>query len=339
MLSYAAFLLWLMVHSICTAEASYEAAGIFLAEPTTHTAASQMQPQTAYTFRYCELPQWFRLSTQTTDSLNIIVGISDPGLADSLARKQAMARLKMMAALHNDVHIYFNNRLFRRFVEETTTLNHYTDQSKYVRFNRIHAALELYPGDLQLIDSTTTVYGERIIFAKYEPQTAAVVANQTPEQIRVDIDFMAIEFSDGPVFSTDQFLQLKADIDSLSMYFTMYKSGEIAELHSALNDLNLKFPFDYYKYLLSERIEPGKASVSAKLYYGLWKAFIESHCLALSNYHFEQNIRQQFVQDTYRQMIMNLAQESARVRLASKVKWLDAGENALHLELGFTARE
>lgn len=335
MRSYAVFLIWLLVQGIWALQASNAGDNVPIKTAEVLAADVQQHGYPTYSFRYCELPQWFRFRPQTTDSLNIIVGISDPGLADSLAVKQAMARLKMMAALNQNVHIHFNNSLFRRFVENTAALNHHTNQSKFVRFNRMHSSLELHPGELQVMDSTTTVYGERIIFAHYMPHDAAMTANHTPEKILVDIDFMAIEFSEGPVFSTDQFLHLHADIDSLSLGYTMYKSGEVAELHSSLDELKLKFPFDYYKYLLSERISPGEASVSAKLYYGLWKAFIESYCLALSNYHFEQNIRQQFVQDSYQEMVMSLAQEGTRVRLSPNIKWLDAGENALHLELEF----
>ncbi len=325
MTRFAVLWLGLMLYAVSFPEAGPAAGNAWL--------AAQTQPK--YAVKRCELPPWFRVPPHRTDSLNLVVGISDPGLSPAMAEQQAIARLKIMAALGNEVHIYFNNSLFRRFIEETTALNHHTDQSKFVRFSRMQAALELQAGDLQIMDSTTTVYGEKIVFAHYAPQASIQTGEQPTEQIQVEIDFMAIEVSHASVFSTDQFLHLQANINNLPLAYTMYKAGEIAELISTVNGQKFPFPFDYYKYLLSERIAPAEGMVSAKLYYGLWKAFIESYCMALSNYHFEHNIRQQFVQDTYQEMIMSLSREITEVRLNPGLMILDAGENELHLQLDF----
>lgn len=281
------------------------------------------------------LPAWISDFRQVSADAPLIVGISDPGISNKLAYNQAHCRALMLAKLMNASDIGVFTTLFES-MSENKRYQHLTNKSgKYLRFYRIQSCQSNYAPALMLIDSTTTIYGEKILLFSIHPADSDRPQLATPD---ITIDFMNMEFNAGKDYTRDSFYALLSNSDTCQSEYRIYKTDEISAIESAFDDKKLDFPFDYYKYLPADNKQQSNRiptfNGSAKLYYGLWKAYLEALVMAWTDF-YTQSVKLQTVQDTYNNKTLKLNQLTEKKRVASSLQALQLGQNVLQLQLHF----
>lgn len=282
-------------------------------------------------FKVAYLPAWLNtLSGGEDPGCLTVIGISDPGIATSMAEAQAMHRATMIGALLTQATVNFNHELFSIFQEQNK--DHATNMVRFARFNSLNSSPHI-SGSISILDSTTTVYGEKIICACFKP----LKHDETSPPLTTQLDFMHIEYGKTSDFSDDKFFKLQAYNQFGNSQYTVHQTGHIAELNSGFNGNNLPFQFGYFKYLPHEKPnKPPKAQTTARLYYGLWRAFIEAFSLNISSYYQNQQTMHSNVQEAYQQQFQTMSAESAQTIISGKINGIAVGNNELYLNMNIS---
>lgn len=291
----------------------------------TGTDNNQISLKVAY------LPAWLTTLNGVEESeCLIVIGISDPGIAASLAEAQAMHRATMIGALLTQAAVNFNHELFSIFQEQNK--DHATNMVRFARFNSLNS----YPyitGSISILDSATTVYGEKIIRACFKPHKQ----DEAPPTLITQLEFMHIEYGKTNNFSDDKFFKLQALNQYGNSDYTVHQTGHIAELNSSFNGADVPFQSGYFKYLPHEKTDMiPEAQTTARLYYGLWRAFIEAFSLNISSYYQNQQTMHSNVQEAYQQQFQAMSTESAQTIISGKINGIAVGNNELYLNMNIS---
>ena len=282
------------------------------------------------------LPAWISDFKQTATDVPLVFGIADPGLSSAMAYDQAYHRALMLAKLMHKAQIGIYTSQYEALAENKA-YRHLSDKSaKYVRFYRIQNQQTNYQPMLRLVDSTSSFYGEKILLFEIHP--AGADTRDTNRLAAVTIDFLNMEFNAGKDYTRDSFYAFQSADDTSTMEYLIYKTDEISAIESVYNDKKLDFPFDYYKYLPTENAANQHTTTvfngEAKLYYGLWKAYLEALAQAYTGF-YGQTVNLETIQDTYKDKTLKLNQLTETKSISARLSAIKIGQNELKLKLDF----
>ena len=282
------------------------------------------------------LPAWISNFEQYSAEPPIIFGISDPGISAELAYNQAYCRALMLAKLMQGSNIGIFTTQFESMAENKRYQHLSNKSGKYLQFYRIQPCQNNTIPVLRLIDSTTTIYGEKILRFSMHPADSVEPDAIVPD---ITIDFMNMEFNAGEDYTKDSFYAFSSNSDTCTTDYRIYKTDEISAIESNFNGIKMNFPFDYYKYLPADKEQQSENlpafNGSAKLYYGLWKAYLEALIMAFTDY-YAQSAKLQTVQDTYNNKTLKMNQLTEKKNFTANLQALQLGQNILQLKLQFS---
>ena len=279
-----------------------------------------------------ELPGWISDTSFRDTESHMVFGISDPGVNAEIAYRQARCRANMMAKLFHLSEIgiviaqygdVYDNLLQQQLADKS---------GKFVQFLRVEAYATAHWLALTLVDSASTVFGEKILLYRIDVDSTV---QKSPKQA-VSFDFLKVEYNTQNDYSSDCFYALNSEWDTCSMKYRMYKNDEISAIESQLDSSNFLFPFNYYKYYPAHPQQLALAETNfnggAKLYYGLWKAYFEAVVHVYSGF-YSQNVKLNMVQELYADRLQNMNQLSEKQLLSAQLKTIKIGQNELKLQL------
>lgn len=279
-----------------------------------------------------DLPKWLDLSEITSNKNELfVIGISDPHLDYQTAYNQALMRTKSMTSLLVSSQIRDCKEVFSKTDDQP---HQEGNAAKFTRFQIIKSQLRFNESQFQLIDSTTTKYGEKVLLMKFTYDTSNYDLNQN---IETSIGVMLSEYKlrnkyqENEVF--DYSYQYSSPTINESAIYKLYKVDETSEIISTVNEDTLTFKTDYFKYLLHEPSQVPEYPVKTKLYYGLWKAVLESVATQFSNYYVDQAIANQSVNDTYGYLSQSIDKQTHNLIFSGKIIHIFISENELTLQL------
>lgn len=283
-----------------------------------------------------DLPKWITL-TETTPLQNelLTIGISDPGLDQVTAFKQAEMRAKILATILSSSKISDCKEIYTNEIEGKDNSE---NASKFTSFQMIKASLAYNESQFQLIDSATTLYGEKIVMMKFIPTLSNAINNEKTE---VDIHVILSEYNLRSKFQENKFFQLSNKITTPSVIdeatYRLYKVDEQAEIESSMNNKTFIFKQDYFKYLLNESLDVPEYPVKTKLYYGLWSALFESIVTQFSNFYSSAGFAAYSLGDDYSNTNgtknQTIDQQLHTIEFSGKMTRLFISENELTLQI------
>jgi hypothetical protein len=283
-----------------------------------------------------DLPSWLDFSTINPVSEEIYtIGISDPGLDPNTAYNQAVSRSKLVTSLLIASKISDCKEIY---TNETGKTNQSDNAAKFTRFQVIKTKLVTDDSQFELIDSTTSRYGEKIVILKYHNSPGSP---KNPEIIQSNIDVMLAEYNLRTKFQENRYFDCVHKITSQEFTeeasYRLYKVDEISDIVSTFNNQSINFKTDTYKYLLQDASQVPDYPVKTKLYYGLWKAVFESIVLQLANSNAPSKYAMQTMRDDYinenGNKSQSIDQQIHTIDFSGKITRLFISENELTLQI------
>ena len=244
------------------------------------------------------LPDWLFSSSPFNDTLWIVYGISDPALPSDLAFRQAWLRANGLLTLMLDLDLKTGNFAFENTNENKTPQFDLSVKSKFTRLLDCNARKNVTLGSFILLDSATTLYGEKIIKLAFNSDSKSFQTDE-PTYTEVNLILFHNEYGENENFLNNGLLELKIWSDESSLAFKSYSQEKNTQLQSFYNDSLLCFKPDYYRYFSPVTDSTEYASVATDLYSGLWNAYITNIAYQLLNHSAENNTTVNFVKDNF----------------------------------------
>lgn len=279
------------------------------------------------------LPGWIGDFQQTATDVPLVFGIADPGLSKAMAYQQAYHRALILANLMHKAQIGIYTSHFES-ASENKAYRHLADKSgKYVSFYQIQNQDTSHQLRLELRDSTSSFYGEKILLFVIHPAESDTL--NTLIKTTATINFLNMEHNTAKDYTQDSFYAFESIDGTNTMEYLIYKTDEISAIESTFNGIKLDFPFNYYKYLSAEDdAKPTVFNGKAKLYYGLWKAYLEALVQAYTSF-YGQTVKVENMQDTYKDKSLKLNQLIEAKSVSATLNTFKIGQNELKVELLF----
>ncbi len=288
--------------------------------------------QSKIVYHPATLPDWFLNLPGSGESTVYAVGISDPGMEPAEAYSLAVLRAKAVLAL-----------LLRPRV--TVLTDNYAGQqtapasdrfvTKYVNFYRLLAVLEAAPGQIRVVESFTTAFGEAVVLLGYSPDSAETAVT---DSLMLQIDFYQAERQSRNRFEMEEKCEMyglsktAGSGQQVNIFYYYYRAlNNRYEIVSRFNGKEVDFPLTVFRYL-GQAAAGETESVSYKLTNGLWKAFLQSliqnYAAAAST---DVDINQ--LTDQYTSSRQNLSRERLSLSPMLRLKALHVSNNRLSVLL------
>lgn len=290
------------------------------------------------------LPEWFSFTADTNQKYIRLLGISDPGLEEKQAFEQAYFRLKALLSLMIELELSSKTEHFSRFQEELLQMNHMNRKSKFIQLNTISSRQTIFPDQIIILDTATTVFGEKLVSALYLHMP---IEDDNKEDVRLSIDIFEIEYGQQQDFSIDMLIWMQCRIHDDTASYKIYKQNEIYDISSTMNNMEFIFREDYYKYYNISDLKPELWEITTKLFYGLWKAFFENICMSVSRNILSETVMIKSVSENFghgeirannNNSMIYITREIKRTNTAFTKKKIATGENMLWLDLDFDGK-
>jgi hypothetical protein len=124
---------------------------------------------TANSFIYSPVPDWFFQSLKTSPSNIQIFGISDPGIDSSIARTQAVFRALYLASLMTGTSV---SNLVDNYSEDTENKSSHVS-GQYVDYFELNSQVPFDISDVTIVKEQFTEFGECIVMIKIPASSAS----------------------------------------------------------------------------------------------------------------------------------------------------------------------
>jgi hypothetical protein len=281
------------------------------------------------------LPEWFfNLPVSTTNCIYTI-GISDPGMEEEEAFKLAELRAKCIATLllHAEISSvvdnYSNDRQTEKAEEFTT---------KYVNYFRIRAKDLIDDENFKIVSQHFTSFNEAIIVLKYSVNK---LSTGLPDSLTVIIDVYQAERQKYNKFEMEEKYEIAGTLNSSesdeTYYYSFQSLNNLFEITSSYNDKKLHFPYFHFRYQGQPQDQPNTLnySITSKLNYGIWKAFLEvflQKVFLLSQPH---NVKVKKVGDDYTSKNQDFIREVSESKPSFKIINIHISNNQLFVEMDY----
>ncbi len=275
------------------------------------------------------LPQWFADFTQSPGENFLTIGISDPGLEEELAKKQAIFRAQSVAAFLMNPAL---QTLSENFTSETATGHNEKMSEKFIHYFRVISSLSFDTSRLQPLYYEYNPFMEAIVIMKInrdgsEGDSIECVANMYQAERKLDQTLQMDTKCE--IFSLIKSGQQVKDRFS----YTIHGLNDHEDITSKINASTLVFPYRNYRYSTGSVSTKQHDHTTVKLSYGLWKAFITS--LLQEIYLMSQTgpVEVSQVGDNYNSQHKNIARESAIRTPSLYIKQINISNNHLSVSL------
>lgn len=283
------------------------------------------------------LPDWLFTIPKSDQNTIYSLGISDPGLDEKLAHKQATMRAKTMVALtsHPKITGIIDNYSGEELVSENDRFI-----TKYENLYRIESGITASEDQFEQVAYDYNSFGEAIVLMQFEFTGSALVT----DTLNVSADFYWVERQKNTVFETEEKLGLDASFnrlnDSLSQKgstYSLHTLNNLAEINSMFEGHTISFQYANYRYesLDSIQTQEPEPELSQKLNYGIWKAYVETLTQKIIGLSQSSSFAIRQVGDDYSNENKNLSREISESNPSFVIKGIRVADNYLMLDVDF----
>ena len=281
------------------------------------------------------LPEWFFTFPDLNANCIYSIGVSDPGMEEEEAFKLAMLRAKcftsllLNAEISNVIDNYSNNQQSEKTEKFTT---------KFVNYFRISAQGTFDKEKFEVVNQYFTSFNEAIVVLKYAVNDSTT---DVSDSLKVVLDVYQAERQKYNKFEMEEKYETSGILSSNgsdeSFYYSFQSLNNLFEITSSYNEKKLHFPYFHFRYQgqMQDHSVTMNNSISSKLNYGLWKAFLEvflQNILLLSQ---PNAVKIEKVGDDYTSKNQNFTREVFESEPAVKLVNIFISNNQLFVELDY----
>jgi len=274
------------------------------------------------------LPSWFFTPPQSTLDCIYAVGISDPDMESSKAKKMAIHRAKAMAELYLNAKLQY----FRDVYTSEKESGRYSDyRQRFDTYFKISSASKFDSTAFAVVDSHLTRYNESMILIKYSPKTLENASNV----LSVVGTVLYIEAQVEDAFEVQAEYELlsalrQPDNPIQSAHFLYREKGNKFLSSSEFVNDQIEFPVYIYKYVAPNCEKNTPPLVS---YNGLWSKFTRELLRNLTLTTQQTKIRIKNLGEKYNPATSNLSRETVSFLAQLKLNGIVFERDTMKLNL------
>jgi hypothetical protein len=281
------------------------------------------------------LPDWFFEFPDSDSSFIYSIGISDPGMEEDEAINLAVLRAKCLsflllnAEISNVIDNYSMNQQSAK--EEAFT-------TKFVNYFRLEALGMVEKEKFEIVNQYFTSFNEAIVFLKYSVDETL---NDKVDSLRVVLDVYQAERQKYNKFEMEEKYEasgiLSFNNTDEEFYYSFQSLNNLFEITSRYNAKQLYFPYFHFRYQGQSQDHPIKMNntISSKLNYGLWKAFLEVFLQEMLMLSQPNTVKVEKVSDDYLLKNQDFTREVFESKPAVKLVNICISNNQLFIELDY----
>lgn len=281
------------------------------------------------------LPEWFfNLPVSTTNCIYTI-GISDPGMKEEEAFKLAELRAMCITTLLSHAEIssvvdnYSNDQQAEKAGEFTT---------KYVNYFRIIAKGSFDSERFEVVNQHFTSFNEAIVVLRYSVKE---LSTSIPASLKAIVDVYQAERQKYNKFEMEEKYEIAgtlytSELDE-SYYYSFQSLNNLLEITSSYNEMQLHFPYFHFRYQGQPQDQPNTLSysITSKLNYGIWKAFLEVFLQKVYLLTQPHNVKIKKVGDDYTSKNQDFIREVSESKPSFKIVNIQISNNQLFVEMDY----
>ncbi len=221
------------------------------------------------------LPPWLFTIPASDKNHFYSIGISDPGLPEETARRQACLRAKAVTTLLLYPRI---SGITDNFSGEKITPGSEKFTTKYENLYKVFSKMTFTESNFEELEYFLTSFGEAIILLKYSFSDVL----QLTDTIDVNSEIYQVERQKNNVFETEEKISLEihrstAGNPAEELTYSIHTLNNLLEINSGMNNELVPFPYFNFRYAGGENPPSVETddNYSHKLNYGLWKTYFE----------------------------------------------------------------
>ena len=281
------------------------------------------------------LPPWLFTIPASDENHFYSIGISDPGLPEETAHRQACLRAKAVTTLLLYPQI---SGITDNFSGEKMTNGSEKLTTKYENLYKVFSKMTFTESDFEESEYFLTSFGEAIVLLKYSFSDVL----QMTDTFDVNSEIYQVERQKNNVFETEEKISLEihrttAGNSAEELTYSIHTLSNLLEINSGMNNEPIPFPYFNFRYVGGEDSLSAETSdnYSHKLNYGLWKTFFEimiQKTLLLSQ---SSSFAIKQVGDEHTSGNKNLSREISETSPSLAITGLRVANNFLMLDMGY----
>ncbi len=286
------------------------------------------------------LPDWF-LTIPKSDHIYIYSpGISDPGMDEESASKQAILRAKALIALMSYPKI---TSITDNYSGEEVAKGDDEFITKYENLYHIDSKIVASESQFEQMEYFYNSFGEAIVLMRFEISGK----QETTDTLNVSAEFYQVERQKNTVFETEERCSLDASFSGSEISevhkgntFSIHALNNLVEINSTYEGQAIPFPYANYRYegLDSTLFQELETELNQKLNFGIWKAYFETLTQKIIGLSQSSSFAIQQVGDDYTSENKNLSREISASNPSFAITGIRVADNFLMLDVDFISK-
>ena len=286
------------------------------------------------------LPDWFLTIPQSDQIYIYSLGISDPGMDEESASKQAIMRAKALIALTNHPKI---TSIIDNYSGEKVVKGNDKFTTKYENLYRIESIIFASDSQFEQIEYDYNSFGEAMVLMRFEISSMP----ETSDTIHVSAEFYQVERQKNTVFETEEKFSLDAsftgaEISSVQngITYSIHSLNNLVEIYSMIEDHTIPFPYANFRYegMDSTLFQEPETELSQKLNFGIWKAYFETLTQKIIGLSQSSSVNIKQVGDDYSNENKNLSREISAFNPSFAITGIRVADNYFMLDVDFISK-
>jgi hypothetical protein len=287
-----------------------------------------------------QLPNWFLTIPQSDHNYLYSFGISDPGLDEESAHKQAIIRAKALTALTSHPKI---TSITDNYSGEEVAKGNDKFTTKYENLYRIESKIFASESQFEQMEYYYNSFGEAMVLMRYEISSKP----ETFDTINVSAEFYQVERQKNTVFETEEKFSLDPSFTESGIpavlkgnTYSIHSLNNLVEINSIFEGQAIYFPYANYRYegLDSTLFQEPETELNQKLNFGIWKAYFETLIHKIIGLSLSSSVAIKQVGDEYSNENKILSREISESNPSFGITGIRVDNNYLMLDVVFISK-